>query len=272
MSEALPKLHFANRAAVITGAGSGIGRALALHAARQGMQVALADIDAAALAAVEQEIKTLGTECFFAVVDVRNRDQLDTFAERVFSTFDSVALVFANAGVMRAATSWLQPSADWDLIVDINLKGAAHTAAAFIPKLLAQNAAAQLIFTGSTSAFSPRPQIAAYSCTKHALWGLAEAMYLELKTLDAPVSISFLAPSGVRTAIFDTPSQAPGGEVQDMLRAAIEAMGMPPEQLAEITFAALRERKFWILPHPDFKESLQRRIDRIVAEQPPKFG
>jgi short-subunit dehydrogenase len=97
-------------------------------------------------------------------------------------------------------------------------------------------------------------------------------MYLELKMQDAPVSVSFLAPSGVRTAIFDTPSHAPGGELQDMLRGAIEAMGMPPEELAEITFAALKERKFWILPHPDFKEGLQRRIERIAAEQPPEFG
>ncbi|HSB97928.1 MAG TPA: SDR family NAD(P)-dependent oxidoreductase [Spongiibacteraceae bacterium] len=272
MPEPLPTLQLTGRAAVITGAGSGIGRALALHAAQQGMQVALADIDTDALAAVEHEIKALGADCFSTVVDVRKRDQLDAFAGRVFTAFPSVALVFANAGVMRAATSWLQPATDWELIVDVNLKGAGHTAAAFMPQLLAQNSPAQLVFTGSTSAFSPRPQISAYSSTKHALWGLAEAMYLELKMLDAPVSVSFLAPSGVRTAIFNTPSQAPGGEVQDMLRAAIEAMGMPPEQLAEITFAALKERKFWILPHPDFKAALEARVARIVAESPPEFA
>lgn len=265
-------LDLRGRAAVITGAASGIGRGLALKAAQEGMGLALADVDSDGLVNIAQQVKELGADVITSVVDVRQRDQLQQFAERCFAHYESVALVFANAGVNRAATSWLQPAADWDLMVDINLKGAMHTAAAFIPKLLAQNSAAQLVFTGSTSAFSPRPQIAAYSCTKHALWGLAEAMYLELKMQDAPVSVSFLAPSGVRTAIFDTPSHAPGGEVQDMLRGAIEAMGMPTEQLAEIVFAALKGRKFWILPHPDFKDSLQRRVARIVAEQPPEFG
>ena len=257
MSESLTKLQLTGRTAVITGAGSGIGRALALHAARQGMQVALADIDTAAVAAVEREIKALGAECFAAVVDVRKREQLNTFAERVFATFPSVALVFANAGVMRAATSWLQPAADWELIVDVNLKGAGHTAAAFMPRLLAQDSAAQLIFTGSTSAFLPRPQLSAYSCTKHALWGLAEAMYLELKMLEAKVGVSFLAPAGVRTAIANATSHAPGGEMQESIRGLIDAYGMPPEELAEKTFAAVVERHFWILP--------QSRVQSIAA-------
>lgn len=272
MSNQQPILEFANRAAVITGAGSGIGRALALHAARQHMQLALADIDAAALAAVEREVAALGATAISAVVDVRNRTQLDTFAGRVFDTFDSIALVFANAGVMRAATSWLQPAADWELIVDVNLKGAGHTAAAFMPRLIAQDCPAQVIFTGSTSAFLPRPQLSAYSCTKHALWGLAEAMQLELRMLEAKVGISFLAPAGVRTAIADAPSTAPGGEMQESIRSLIDAYGMAPEELAERTFAALREQKFWILPHPEFKAQLLTRAARVDNEAAPEFA
>lgn len=265
-------LEFAGRAAVITGAGSGIGRALALHAARLDMQLALADIDAGALAAVESEAKALGASAIAAVVDVRNRAQLDAFATQVFATFDSVALVFANAGVMRAATSWLQPAADWELIVDVNLKGAGHTAAAFMPRLIAQDTAAQVIFTGSTSAFLPRPQLSAYSCTKHALWGLAEAMQLELRMQEAKVGVSFLAPAGVRTAIASVASTAPGGEMQESIRSLIDAYGMAPEELAERTFTALREQKFWILPHPEFKAQLLARAARVDDEAAPEFA
>jgi NAD(P)-dependent dehydrogenase (short-subunit alcohol dehydrogenase family) len=265
-------LEFNGRAAVITGAGSGIGRALALHAAREHMRLALADIDAAALAAVGREVEALGAEVIAATVDVRRREQLDAFAEQVFAAFDSVALVFANAGVMRAATSWLQPAADWEMIVDVNLKGAGHTAAAFLPRVIAQDTPAQIVFTGSTSAFLPRPQLSAYSCTKHALWGLAEAMALELRMQEAKVGVSFLAPAGVRTAIASTPSQAPGGEMQDSIRSLIEAYGMAPEELAERTFAAVREQKFWILPHPEFKAALLKRAARVDGEEAPEFA
>lgn len=272
MTSNSPTIELRGRAAVVTGAAGGIGRALALHAARAGMQLALADVDAAALDAVQREAEALGARVLTATVDVRRREQLDAFADDVFATFDSVALVFANAGVMRAAISWLQPAADWELIVDVNLKGAGHTAAAFLPRVIAQDAAAQIIFTGSTSAFLPRPQLSAYSCTKHALWGLAEAMALELRMLESRVGVSFLAPSGVRTAIADTPSQAPGGEMQDSIRSLIEAYGMAPEELAEKTFAAVREQKFWILPHPEFKAALLKRAARVEAEEPPEFA
>lgn len=273
MTETSPtSIELRGRAAVITGAAGGIGRALALHAAQAGMHLALADVDATALAAVKREAEALGATVLVATVDVRRRDQLDAFAERVFASFDSVALVFANAGVMRAAISWLQPAADWEMIVDVNLKGAGHTAAAFLPRVIAQDAPARIVFTGSTSAFLPRPQLSAYSCTKHALWGLAEAMALELRMQESKVGVSFLAPAGVKTAIASTPSQAPGGEMQDSIRSLIEAYGMEPAELAEKTFAAVREQRFWILPHPEFKEALILRSARVRDESPPEFG
>jgi NADP-dependent 3-hydroxy acid dehydrogenase YdfG len=266
------ELEFKGRAAVITGAASGIGRALALHAAANGMQLALADINTEGLDSVAAQARALGADVVTAAVDVRERTQLDAFAAQTFAAFASVALVFANAGVMRTATAWLQSAADWELIVDINLKGAGHTAAAFMPHLLAQNTPARLIFTGSTSAFLPRPQLSAYSCTKHALWGLAEAMQLELSAQGAPVGISFLAPAGVRTAIADTPCPGPGGDMQDAIRGLIGTYGMPPEELAEITFTAVRQQKFWILPHPEFKPALAARAARVAAEGEPEIG
>lgn len=263
------ELALKGRAAVITGAAGGIGRALALRAAAEGMHLALADTDAAALESLAREVRATGADVLALGVDVRERERLDAFAAQTFARFSSVALVFANAGVMRAATSWQQAASDWELTVDVNLKGAGHTAAAFIPRLLTHDAPAQIVFTGSTSSFLPRPQLSAYSCTKHALWGLAEAMQLELRALSAPVGVSFLAPAGVRTAIASHRCLGAEQGMQESVHALLEAYGMPAEDLAEKTFAAVRQQKFWILPHPEFKAALRERAARIEAEIDP---
>ena len=262
-------LELKGRAAVITGAAGGIGRALALRAAAEGMSLALADNDVEALESFADEIRASGAEVLALGVDVRERAQLDAFAAKTFACFPSVALVFANAGVMRAATSWLQAASDWELTIDVNLKGAGHTASAFMPRLLESNAPAQIVFTGSTSAFLPRPQLSAYSCTKHALWALAEAMQLELRALSAPIGISFLAPAGVRTTIANTRCAGAEQTMQQSVNALLEAYGMPPAELAEETFRAARQQKFWILPHPEFKTALCERAARIDAETDP---
>ena len=259
-------LDLSGRIAVITGAGSGIGRALALQAAREGMKLALADNDAGALARVADEARVLGASVFQETLDVRSRRALDDFAQAVARINGDIALVFANAGVMRAATSWLQSPEDWDLVLDVNIKGAVHTASAFIPALLAQAARSRIVFTGSTSAFSPRPHLVSYSASKHALWGIAESMHLELADASAGnVGISFLAPAGVKTPIAD----APGAPQQDMVRGMLQSFGMPPEDLAQIAFAALKEERFWILPHPEFKAALEKRTAWVTAEQDP---
>jgi NAD(P)-dependent dehydrogenase (short-subunit alcohol dehydrogenase family) len=259
-------LELAGRIAVITGAASGIGRALALQAAQDGMKLALADNDAAALRDVADEARVLGASVIQQDLDVRSRAALDEFARTVTGINGDIALVFANAGVMRAATSWVQSPEDWDLVLDVNVKGAVHTASAFIPALLAQERRSRIVFTGSTSAFSPRPHLASYSASKHALWGIAESMHLELADLEnGKVGVSFLAPAGVKTAIAD----APGAPQQDMVRGMLQNFGMPPEELAAFAFDALKQERFWILPHPDFKAALEKRTAWVAAEEPP---
>lgn len=262
-------LPLQGRTAVITGAAGGIGRALALQAGAHGMSLALADVENAALQDLERELSQRGIPCSTAVVDVRCREALDDFAATLFSAGHDIALVFANAGVMRAGISWELSAQDWDLSLDVNLKGAAHTAAAFMPGLLRQKRRARVVFTGSTSAFLPRPRLSAYSCSKHALWGLAEAMALELQEKKASVGVSLLSPAGVKTTIAAPRKHSTDAEVQAAIHELIEAFGMSPETLAELAFEALRREAFWILPHPDFKPALQARTQRVVDEAPP---
>lgn len=256
------------RTAVITGAASGIGKALAVEAAKRGMVLALADSNAAALAALVAELSPI-TTVTSQVVDVRDREALDVFARQVNDSAGSIALVFANAGVMRAGTSWKLAAADWDLVFDVNVKGVVHTASAFVPHLLAQESASRIVITGSTSAFLARSHLAAYSSSKHALWGIAEAMQIELAEEKAPVAVSFLAPSGVKTPIASTPLSGPTADQQKSIGELLEAFGMPAEEVATITFDALVREAFWIFPQPEFKTALLARAQAVQDERDP---
>src|SRR5690606_5955069 len=109
-----------------------------------------------------------------------------------------------------------------------------------------------------------------YSSSKHALWGLAEALQLELAELGAPVGVSLLAPAGVRTALADHGGE--DNEAQRNLRQVLEAFGTPAEDIARLPFDAVRERRFWILPHPQFKDALQERAATVAGEHPPRPG
>jgi len=256
------------RTAVVTGAASGIGRAMAIKAAESGMSLALADIDRNAL---EEISSSIGSKCelILETLDVRNRDSLDSFARRVFDNFGSVALVFANAGIMKAGTSWTLSAQDWDSVLDINIKGVVHTASAFIPYLLSQEQSSRIVITGSTSSFLPRPHLTAYSCSKHALWGIAEAMQQELSEQKCGVNVSFLAPGGVNTPIAESRVHGDNSERQKSIDELIKAFGMPPADLAEYAFDALKKGRFWILPQPQFKGELENRVSCLIGEIDP---
>lgn len=257
------------RTAVITGAANGIGLALVWAAVQRGMRVALIDAkqgDLDKLAAELPEGALVAAGC----VDVRRRHALQAFAGQLAQ--QDIALVFANAGIMRAGLSWELDEEDWAQVFDINVKGAMNTVSVFMPQLLAQQDRSRVIFTGSTSAFNASPNIACYSASKHALWGLAEAMELELRQQKAPVSVSFLAPSGVKTGLAAEPLSGPGRESQQTINELLDSFGVPAESVAEASFAAIEQDNFWILPHPDFKAALQARAERVAREAPPRAG
>jgi NAD(P)-dependent dehydrogenase (short-subunit alcohol dehydrogenase family) len=258
------------RTAVITGAASGIGKALACEAAARGMSLALADSNTEALSALVEALSAK-TSVISKEIDVRSRDALNDFAQQVAGTGASIALVFANAGVMRAGTSWKLAAEDWDLVFDVNVKGVMHTASAFMPVLQSQNAESRIVITGSTSAFLPRSHLAAYSSSKHALWGIAEAMQIELAEEKSAVAVSFLAPSGVKTSIASSPLTGPTADQQKTISELLEAFGMPAEEVATIAFDALEKESFWIFPQPEFKAALTARAQAVCEERDPGF-
>jgi NAD(P)-dependent dehydrogenase (short-subunit alcohol dehydrogenase family) len=261
-------MDLAGRTAVITGAASGIGRALALEAAARGMDLALLDVDEAALNGLRPELTQSGRDPLIACVDITDLAALERFATATAARFNDIAAVFVNAGVLRAGTLAEQPAATWKLMIDVNLTGSLGTITSFLPILLERRQPARIVITGSQSSLVARPDVCVYSATKHALWAIAEGLKFELDRTGAPIGVSFVAPGAVATGLAG-PAQAGGHPAQDYLRHALAEHGMAAAALARSMFDAVAAERFWILPAPETKGQLSARVQRILDEQDP---
>ena len=191
---------FADKVAAITGAGSGIGRALALELARRGCEVALSDIDPATLAETAALCAPLGTRVTSAPLDVADRAAVYAWADRVSSDHGRVNLIFNNAGVSLVSALESAAYEDLEWIVGINFWGVVHGTKAFLPRLRAAGEG-HVVNISSVFGLTGAPNHGAYNATKFAVRGFTEALRLELDATHAPVSATVVFPGGVRTRI-----------------------------------------------------------------------
>ncbi|HVA60193.1 MAG TPA: SDR family NAD(P)-dependent oxidoreductase [Mycobacteriales bacterium] len=189
------------KTAVVTGAGSGIGRSLATLLGRRGAFVHVADLDGASAAAVTQQVRAAGGQALAHTVDVSDAEAVARLAEDVFQR-GPVDLLFNNAGIGHAGDVADTPLADWRRLIDVNLMGVVHGLHAFLPRMLAQDRAARIVNTASMAGFVPVPGLAAYSATKAAVVGLSDALDMELA--GTQVRVSALCPGVIDTAIVST--------------------------------------------------------------------
>lgn len=191
------------RVAVVTGAASGIGRALAEAFAARGLQVVMADIENDALSAAVDEVMTsTGAAVIGVQVDVSNADQVDNLALRTVAEFGVPDIVCANAGVITPRMPiWEQPAADWSWTVAVNLLGPANAVRAFVPQMVARGSG-HLVFTASIAGLAPLPGggNGAYSASKYAVVGLAETLRIELDELAPDIGVTVLCPARCRPA------------------------------------------------------------------------
>jgi NAD(P)-dependent dehydrogenase (short-subunit alcohol dehydrogenase family) len=245
-----PPLTLAGRTAVVTGAGSGIGRALALHAATQRMVVAACDIDAAGL---RETLALLGEGHFGKTLDVTNGEMLQSFAQHVSAVLPPVSLLFANAGILRQGSVVTMPITDWEALFAVNVIGVVRLIQTFAPLL---RDAAQIVVTGSVGSMASLSGLSAYCATKHALWPICEVLRLELTEARQPVGVSLLMPGAVSTQIFAV--AAPDRtEPEDSIA---------PEEAARIAFdGAIADRPL-ILTHPRFVARAEARFTQVLAD------
>lgn len=266
---------------VITGAGSGIGAALARHAASLGMHVVGADVDDAGLKRLEETVRSRGHSIETLHTDVRDEQAVEALAEHVFARHGKVNLLFNNAGVLVDGKSWERPMRDWRWIFEVNVFGVVHGIRSFVPRMLRQGEPGRIINTSSQGGLmGGNIYLGPYQSTKHAITALTETLYAELALEGAPVSVSCLCPGEVATAIWESDRLRPeeernrlGSESERRFHdtvASAGARGQHPDELAREVFTAIEASKFWILsPGSGFKRALELRTRRIVEEQPP---
>jgi NAD(P)-dependent dehydrogenase (short-subunit alcohol dehydrogenase family) len=273
-----------DKVAVITGAASGIGRAIAERCVQEGMKVVLADVEEPALVQTEQELRAKGGNVLAVGTDVSKVSDVEMLAQKTLNSFGAVHLLFNNAGVGAGSTIWESSLADWQWVMNVNLWGVIYGIRVFVPIMLTQDTECHIVNTASAAGLVPYHPAAPYHVTKHAVVALSEHLCHSLAERNAKVKASVLCPGWVNTRIMDSgrnrppelqdepmsESMSPELEVivQEMRQAA--QTGMSPQQVADYVFKALRVEQFYILTHPEFNSMVQNRMENILKQRNPE--
>ncbi len=278
--------EFQDRVAVVTGAGSGIGFALAERLAAEGMRVVLADIEEAALKAAEEKLAAAGATTLALRTDVSKWEDMQALADKAFDAFGEVHVLCNNAGVGGSGSSagpiWERTPEEWQYVTGVNLWGVIHGVHAFLPRMVAQEAEGHVVNTASLAGLVNGSGI--YGVTKHAVVALSESIYQQLSLAEASVGISVLCPGFVNTNIWDVQRNLPehlrqaepaaqpevAGQQAEAMRQFL-ATGLPPSEVADAVFEGVREGRFYIVPTQAWlKEGIRRRAEAVVKEQNPQ--
>lgn len=251
------------KSTVVTGAGSGIGRAIAVDLAARGARILASDIDEPALAGLAQE---LGDAVAVQRCDVGDPAAVEALAARAAELFGTVDAVFANAGVIANGPLIKSTAAEFDWIFGINARGAWATMTAFARLMLAQEGGGRICVTASEHSLGLQHAGAGlYTATKQAVLGLAEVLRAELP---AKVGVSAFCPGLVATALGDAPRPAglpAPGERQRALGKAVQAHGMPAAEAARAAIDGTARGDFLIVTHANALAAAQRRNAEIEA-------
>jgi NAD(P)-dependent dehydrogenase (short-subunit alcohol dehydrogenase family) len=263
-----------DRVAVVTGAGSGIGRALAERFAAEGMRVVAADVDEARARETEALLAARGAQALAVQVDVRQPAAVEALAARTLEAFGAVHVLCNNAGIAGLARpTWEQSLEEWAQVVDVNLWGVIHGIRTFVPIMLRQGTEGHVVNTASMAGLMSLPLIAPYHATKFAVVTVSESLHMELGMTGAPVRVSVLCPGFVRTNIGQDSLTSPRSEAEAAMHEAFRrliAEGLDPAVVAERVVEAIRAERFWVFSHPELVAAVEQRAASIVAGRNPE--
>jgi NAD(P)-dependent dehydrogenase (short-subunit alcohol dehydrogenase family) len=269
------------RVTVVTGAASGIGRALADAFAQAGSAIVLADLDAAGAEVVATGIRSNGGEAVAVAVDVADATSVEELAAVTLARFGRVDVLCNNAGVSTFNLIQDQTLDDWRWVFDVNLWGVVHGLQTFLPILRRQGTPAHIVNTASIAGLlSGVAFIGPYSATKAAVVSISETLSQEFAIAQLPIGVSVLCPSAVDTRVMESERGRPGAlgaehrtEAAESVRLAIRDSftgpdGLSPTQVAVRTLAAVRSGQFWIITHPGERPLVETRFAGALSEFP----
>ncbi len=268
----------ADKTAFITGGASGMGLAMARSFAKAGMKVVVADIEQAALDAVQAEFEESNAQFLALPLDVTDRDGFREAADAAEARFGNVHVVCNNAGVALGGTLDRMTYNDWDWVNGVNYDGVINGLQTFIERIIAHGEGGHIVNTASMAGHIAVPGLGIYTATKFAVVGMSESLRTDL--LPHNIGVSVLCPGVVDTNIFDSGRNRPQA-LQGTDASSVLASDLPPEQQAarieeirataldpalvgDMVLHAIRQDEFYILTHPDIEAMLKLRQDEIA--------
>jgi len=258
MSDAI---DLSGKVAVVTGSGSGIGRATARLLARHGARVHVADLNGAAAQSTAAEISAVGGSAVAHTLDVASAEAVEGLGESIFAEEHAVDILHNNAGIGHGANIEATTYEDWQRVIAVNLLGVAYGVQAFVPRMLTQGRPASVVNTASMAGIIPTAKMAPYCASKYGVVGLSEALNAELSKRG--IHVSAICPG-----IIDTPIVASGimrGDIAALQASAIEfyaKRGASPEEVAQAVLRTIVKHRL-IVPVPRRQVTLPYLLHRL---------
>jgi|APFre7841882724_1041349.scaffolds.fasta_scaffold06529_3 NAD(P)-dependent dehydrogenase (short-subunit alcohol dehydrogenase family) len=274
--------HFRDRVAVVTGAGSGLGRALALGFAREGMKLVLADVDEAGMAETGRLLAAGGAASVAQRTDVSSGADVERLAAAALDAFGAVHVVCNNAGVAPLGTVWEAAENDWRWALGVNLWGVIHGVRVFTPILLGQDDEGHIVNTASVAGLISPPGMGIYNVSKHAVVALTETLHHDLAARGGRVRCSVACPaffpSGIAASARARPAELASARPQSEadaareagFRKAVESGRLSADDVARAVLDAVRDERFYVLTHPRILPAVESRMRDILDGRTPR--
>ena len=269
--------EFEGKTAVITGAASGIGKAMAERFAQEKMQVVLADIEEEALERTVENLRQYQHRVIGIKTDVLVEESINELFAKATAEYGNIHILCNNAGIGANSGNkaiWEIDKQDWDWVMGVNYQGVLQGIQTFLPHMLEHGEEGHVVTTVSMAGLLPGA--GTYGVSKHAVMALTEALSRDLITRETKINASVLCPGFVDTNIDKSERNRPShlGEAQEVtnemgaeIMSAMLRQGKKPEEIAEIVFNAIKENIFYILSHPAWDDSLRSHFENILSRE-----